>query len=152
MEQVLLLLLFVLVALGSYLLRRLTSRRAPPSGGEYLQRTTTSPRQRSRPREEERQEPVALPPRWPSRPPEDAAERLAHRPSSARSPGVGLTRVATALSSAETDPAALPSTVPAGRVEHPRFGRPADLRQAIVLMAVLGPCRGVEPDEASRRP
>jgi hypothetical protein len=37
------------------------------------------------------------------------------------------------------------------RSPRPRLGGPSDLRRAIVLMAVLGPCRALEHEESASR-
>jgi hypothetical protein len=47
----------------------------------------------------------------------------------------------------ETAPAprAGPAAPPPARAAHPLFRTPQDLRRAIVVMTVLGPCRALEP-------
>jgi hypothetical protein len=52
---------------------------------------------------------------------------------------------------ADTRPRAPAPSVPPRRTPRPRLGRPSDLRRAIVLMAVLGPCRALEDEEPSSR-
>jgi hypothetical protein len=123
MEQLLLFLLFVAVALGNYLLRWFKSRPEPPATEKHG-----------------RPEPVMLPPGARSLGEADTAERVALPP-----------RLAAKRPSTATGPLAPSSIGPARRARRARVDRPLDLRKAIVLMAILGPCRGVERDDTPRR-
>jgi hypothetical protein len=112
-EQILLLALFLIVALASWLARWLKSRleARPPA-------ETTPP------------------------------TGVAGRPRQGRPRDVML--IPTPPTLRDTRPRAPAASVPPRRrPPRPRFGRPSDLRRAIVLMAVLGPCRALERGEAS---
>jgi hypothetical protein len=80
------------------------------------------------------------PPAEPTRPTE-----VAGRPRPAGPREVML--IPTPPTPAETRPRKPEPSVRPRRPPRPRLGRPADLRRAIVLMAVLGPCRALEREE-----
>jgi hypothetical protein len=125
-EQLLLLAAFLLVGLVNYLVRWLQRRseeaEAPPEDAPRV------PAPREVPPVVVRERPdvvvTPLPPRARVRLPEPVvAIPPPPRPEPAR-----------------------PAAVAARRRLHPLLGRPTDLRHAIVLATVLGPCRAQEPD------